>query len=429
MSVILADAVRADSECAPRSSSIRWWVLASLFASGFMIYGAGLYAFILIVEPLARESGWSRAASGMLVTAFWISAPLALFSGPLLARIGPWRLIVAGIAIEAASLALLSVVSQFWQVAALRALMGFGKVLFAVSLPVTVARWFPERFSTTFAIAIAGWHVGGLALAPLTELLIDDIGWRNACVVLGAGLALTALWPAMLSRRCAVADGTDTATWSSPTAAPVARTEEGATFPLHVLRTLPMACLLVATVAMSIGYMSILSHQPALLTGAGFSSSQVALLLGLTAACAATGVIGLGLMLDRLRPSYAALTLQVFTYAGAAALIAAMSTHDLPLAVIHAVAFGLALGGMDIVWTTLIKRRFGDEHFGTFFGIWYFTNLMTLSISGAISGWLMSAVASPIYFVAVMTVALLVPAGVSIAFARSLSVRKQDRFT
>ena len=39
-------------------------VLAALFLAGFMVYGGGLYCFVLLVPPLTQEFHWSRAASG-----------------------------------------------------------------------------------------------------------------------------------------------------------------------------------------------------------------------------------------------------------------------------------------------------------------------------------------------------------------------------
>jgi len=58
-----------------------WKVLAALFMAGFMVYGGGLWSFVLFVLPLTQEFHWNRAATGGLVTAFWLSAPLILLGG------------------------------------------------------------------------------------------------------------------------------------------------------------------------------------------------------------------------------------------------------------------------------------------------------------------------------------------------------------
>lgn len=142
-------------------------VLAALFMAGFMVYGGGLYCFVLFVPPLTAEFHWSRAATSGLVTAFWLSAPLILLGGYAIKRFGAMRLLIAGILIEAVCLALLSTVSAFGEMYFLRAAMGLGKVMFAVTLPYVISRWFSRHYSLALGIAWSGWHMGGLVLAPL----------------------------------------------------------------------------------------------------------------------------------------------------------------------------------------------------------------------------------------------------------------------
>src|SRR5277367_793985 len=163
-------------------------VLAALFMAGFMVYGGGLYCFVLLVPPLTQEFHWSRTATSSLVTAFWLSAPLILFGGSAIKRFGAMRLLIAGIILEAACVALLSTVSAFGEMYALRAAMGVGKVMFAVTLPYAVSRWFSRHYSLGLGLVWAGWHVGGMVLAPLTGLIIVHYGWRAACVAIAVGL-------------------------------------------------------------------------------------------------------------------------------------------------------------------------------------------------------------------------------------------------
>lgn len=164
-----------------------WKVLVALFLAGFMVYGGGLYSFVLFVPPLTEEFHWSRAATSGLVTAFWLSAPLILVGGMAIKRVGAMRLLLTGIVLEAVCVALLATVSTFGQMYLLRAVMGFGKVMFAVTLPYAVSRWFSRRYSFALGVAWSGWHIGGLVLAPLTGLIIARHGWRTACLAIAIG--------------------------------------------------------------------------------------------------------------------------------------------------------------------------------------------------------------------------------------------------
>src|SRR5271170_3066341 len=175
-------------------------VLAALFMAGFMVYGGGLYCFVLLVPPLTEEFHWSRAATSGLVTAFWLSAPLILFGGAAIKRFGATRLLIAGIILEAACVALLSTVSAFGEMYALRAAMGVGKVMFAVTLPYAVSRWFSRHYSLGLGVVWAGWHVGGMVLAPLTGFIIVHYGWRAACLAIACGLVSIGLAPALATQ-------------------------------------------------------------------------------------------------------------------------------------------------------------------------------------------------------------------------------------
>ena len=68
-------------------------------------------------------------------------------------------------------------------------------MLYAINLPVVVSRWFSRKFGLAIAVVFAGWNIGGLVLAPITEYLIRAFGWREASMLLGMGLLIVALPP------------------------------------------------------------------------------------------------------------------------------------------------------------------------------------------------------------------------------------------
>jgi MFS family permease len=52
-----------------------------------------------------------------------------------------------------------------------------------------VRGWFPDRVGTAIGVASAGIGIGMSGLVPLTQLLIDWLGWRWAYRILGAAIA------------------------------------------------------------------------------------------------------------------------------------------------------------------------------------------------------------------------------------------------
>jgi MFS family permease len=182
----------SEAQVFEREGFYPWQIIASLSLSVFILMGICLYSFIFLSGALAEELNWTASQSGGLVSAMWVVAPLALFSAPIIKRFGPWSLVVAGVVLQAVSLVGLTYAHQFPQLYGLRILMGVGKVVLMVSAPVIIAVYFKERFGTALSVFWAVASGAGIIMAPLTESLIGDFGWRKAAIAL-AGIAIASL--------------------------------------------------------------------------------------------------------------------------------------------------------------------------------------------------------------------------------------------
>jgi MFS family permease len=374
-----------------------WAVVAVLFLGGFAMYGAGLYSFILFVTPLADEFHWSRAATGALVSAFWLSAPLALFAEPLIRRLGTRTLVVSGIVLEACCLVLLITATQLWLMYLLRVLAGLGKVLYAITMPVIVARWFSRRFGLAIAVMYSGWHIGGLVLAPITAHLIHSIGWRGASVVLGIAVLGLALLPMIWALRVSSPqelglglDGEPLPGEPAPGEAPQAE---------HLAPRLPywsavrdllgnrsFQLIIVASIAYFTTYGGVLGHQAAVVQGAGISARTASFVLGATAGFAALGAVLVGALIDRAPLIYTTLVQYGLMATGVLCLLLVGKTDSVPVLTTHAVCFGLAVGGTEVFWITVLRRRLPEAAFPRAWGIWYFLELAVLVAAPAAAG-------------------------------------------
>jgi MFS family permease len=370
-------------------------VLAALFMAGFMVYGGGLYCFVLLVPPLTEEFHWSRAATGGLVTAFWLSAPLILLGGSAIKRFGAMRLLMAGIVIEAACLAMLSTVSTFGEMYLLRVAMGVGKVMFAVTLPYTVSRWFSRHYSLGLGIAWAGWHVGGMVLVPLTGLIIARYGWRAACLAIVAGLLTIGLAPILATkgprspREFGLGlDGEPLA----PAAAAVAAAADSAaaTVPAGSLKDLLGSAtfwtIALTTLFFYTTYGGLLTHQPSIVEGAGFTPRLSSIVLGSTAGFAAFGGMATGWFLDRFSVRAVGIAMNVLLLAGALSLLWVARDHSAAALISYAVCFGTTIGGSDLYFVALLRRRFAKVSVAYSYSAWYFCEILTLALSGPAAG-------------------------------------------
>src|ERR1700678_1567034 len=357
-------------------------VLAALFMAGFMFYGGGLYCFVLLVPPLTEEFHWSRAATGGLVTAFWLSAPLILLGGAAIKRFGAMRLLIAGMLIGAACLAMLLTVSTFGEMYLLRVAMGVGKVMFAVTLPYTVSRWFSRHYSLGLGIVWAGWHMGGMVLVPITGLIIARYGWRAACLAIVAGLLTIGLAPILATKGPRSPREFGLGLDGAPTA-PAAADSAAATVPAGSLKDLLGSAtfwmIAITTLFFYITYGGMLTHQPSIVEGAGFTPRLSSIVLGSTAGFAAFGGMAAGWFLDRFSVRAVGIAMNVLLLAGALSLLWVARDHSAAALISYAVCFGITIGGSDLYFVALLRRRFPAVSLAYSYSAWYFCEILTLS--------------------------------------------------
>jgi len=395
-------------------------VLIALFFAGFMVYGGGLYCFVLFIPPLTAEFHWNRAATSGLVTVFWLSAPLILLGGAAIKRVGAMRLLIAGIVIEALCVASLSTVSTFAEMYVLRGAMGVGKVMFAVTLPYVISRWFARDYSLGLGIAWAGWHVGGMVLAPLTGAIIAGFGWRPACLAIAAGLLTVGLLPVLATLRyrspAQLGLGLDGVPLGAGHVVPghvvPGHVVPGHVVPANVPPAAPAASAAAATAAAeapagTLGavlgsptfwlialvtlffyatYGGLLTQESSVVEGAGFSPRLSSLVLGSTAGFAAIGGLASGWLLDRYSIRAVGFAMNVLLLAGAASLLLVGRLHAVAALVSYAVCFGITIGGSDIYFVAVLRRRFPDVSVAFTYSAWYFCEIFTLFAAGPAAG-------------------------------------------
>jgi sugar phosphate permease len=151
-----------------------------------------------IANPLIRqELGLSIADMGLLLSAFlWAYAFAQLPGGALVDRIGPHRLLAAGLGLWSLAQAAAGLVASFWQFSIARVFLGLGEAPMFSSAVRVVRDWYNVRDR---GLPTGIWNCTsslGPALAPpiLTALMIG-FGWRWMFVTMGiVGLIVAAAW-------------------------------------------------------------------------------------------------------------------------------------------------------------------------------------------------------------------------------------------
>lgn len=367
-----------------------WRVVAVMFLVTGIVFGTAIYGFIILTQPISAEHGWSQATSGSLVSAMWLTSPLALVCAPIIDRVGAWRLLLLALLILAATLAAVTTVSDFRDIYALRIMMGAGNIFAVVSVPVIVSQWFSKRFSLAVALAWCGGAFGGLLLSPVTELLIGDFGWQRAAFALSGLVLLIAALVAWTYRRSAAARRA-TAGASAGQDENVGEAAEPAAAKtdwrqLRSINVLTAGSMALAVTASGIAALAFSVEIPPLMQASGFSTAAAATILGISAAGAMLGNLIAGWSLDRLKSHWTSLGAGLMIASG---LLAIGLLHSHPLILLAGAGgmlFGAGIGASEILWITLTRRQFGAAVYPVTYGAWNFFYSLGYALGGGVGG-------------------------------------------
>ena len=164
-----------------------WVIVAVMAATGAVSMGMGSLNFGLFIKPMGDELGIGRAAFGWAQTARQgASSATSPLIGWLLDRYGSRVMLPVAALATGGALIGLAYVTSAWHLVVLFVVMGLvgmsGPGALVTTVPVL--KWFVRNRGKAVAFVGLGIPVGALLFIPLTQVLINEIGWRGAWIVL-----------------------------------------------------------------------------------------------------------------------------------------------------------------------------------------------------------------------------------------------------
>ena len=372
------------------------WVIVGV---AFVTMALGVTArtsFSLLMPPLIDEFGWDRGlAAGAFSFGFLVSAVLSPIVGRVLDVRGPRVVILSGVLVLTAGLALAPSIERPWQLyLTLGVLVGGGANMMTYTVHSQfLPNWFVQRRGLAISIAFAGVGIGAIVLLPWLQSIIVNAGWRASCWAMGL-LVLFGAGPLNLlvrknpqdigllpdgESRSRSAAGTRTALniadprWAATTWT-LARAVRTGRFWWIVLGYF---CALVAWYAVQV-------HQTKYLMEIGFTPLVAAWSLGVVSVAGIPGQIVLGALSDRIGREWiwaAGCAGFAICYAALIALEQVQSNVLLYVMVLSQGFLGYALTS---VMGPIVVEIFEGPHYGSIFG----TITVALIGGGAAGPWL-----------------------------------------
>ncbi|MBL8594526.1 MAG: MFS transporter, partial [Devosia sp.] len=291
------------------------WVVVAAGAVITCVAMGAMFALPVYLQPMAEDTGWSRAGiSAAMTVGFIVMGVSGFVWGTLSDRIGARPVVLMATVLLGAGLLLASqahdlLIFQF----AYGGLVGAaGGAYFAPIISATLG-WFDKNRSLAVSLVSIGGGIAPMVITPFASYLIETNGWRSAMLSIAIGALIVIVLAAMLIRRA------PTVTEPAPTPTAAAQPKQGA-MGWSALRT-PQFIVLAA-----VFFLCCAAH-----SGPIFHTVSYAMICGASALAAASiysveGLAGLfgrvifGVLADRLgvrRVIVAGLVLQavgIYTY-------------------------------------------------------------------------------------------------------------------
>ncbi|MEO5820548.1 MAG: MFS transporter [Vicinamibacteraceae bacterium] len=352
------------------------WRVAAASALGILVSFASVlvYTFGIFLKPISETFHWNResvsAAFGFAAMTAAVCAPI---TGMLLDRFGPRTVIVPSIVVFGAAFASLSLMTP--HLAHYYALfVVFGTVAMATSQVAysrAISTWFHTRLGAALAFGMCGSALGAMILPPITQRLIDAVGWRRAAIIIG--FAIVAIGVPTVLAFVRERPGTRTADGRG--------VQTGATVG-EGLRSYAFWIIVVVLFCISIAQNGSITHLSALLTDRGIHPDRAAIAVSALGGAALVGRLATGWLLDRFFAPWVSFALLALAALGTFLLSSASS---LAAGVTAAVLIGFSMGGEADVIPFLVARYFGLRSFSVLYALtWTF-----YAIAGAIGPVLM----------------------------------------
>jgi MFS family permease len=360
-------------------------VVATCFM--FNIFSRGIGdSFTVMVLPLEREFGWSRAQlTGIYSTYLLVSGLAGPVVGMLFGRFGPRIVYTTGLVLAGLALVGVPSLNRLWQFYFVIGLgVGVGVALVGmVPASALLARWYSRRLSTMIGIVFSAVGMGALVIVPIAQQLVVLYEWRGAYRVLGwAVLALAVVqFIAVPWRRFSAGDpriqalhaaNPDTEEWTVRKA----------------MRTPVYWGMVRVFLFTSMGMYIVLVEVISYLIDLGMEPIAAATAFGAMGMLSVASVMSSGFLADRFGTRPTAMASFVGTAIGICLFFALSYRLSMPLLAACILFYGLCQGARGPLISSLAAKRFAGRGHATIYGTILATNALGAAVGSLAAGFL-----------------------------------------
>ncbi|MFC2060223.1 MFS transporter [Chloroflexota bacterium] len=350
-----------------------WWVIGACIVISVCTGGVIHYGFTALLEPIAKEFGWSYAQISLAASIRGLETGLlAPLMGFLVDRWGPRKLMFSGAVILGFGLILLSRTTSLGMFYGAFVVIAIATSTSSHTVTMTaVISWFRKRTSIAIGILASGFSLGGL-LIPVVVRLIDIFEWRMAMFILGIAMWIIVLPLSLLVRSkpkqhlYLSENSEDNTVMASedPLPAESGGAKIGAR---HILTSVAFWHIALAIMCQALVLNAVSTHVMPYLSSIGMPRSDAGFVASALPLASICGRISFGWLGDRMDKRRVAATAFALTSLGLLLFNSAANVGSW-LLVPFLIIFGTGWGGGTVIRAALVVEHFGRRRFGTVLG-------------------------------------------------------------
>ena len=397
-------------------------MIVAVASLGVLASGPGQsHTFSVFLDPIGKDLGISSAS---LATAYGIAtlaaALLLPYMGKLIDKFGPRKaLILIVIALGLACVLFGAAANLLWLTVGFALLRFFGQGSLMMGCANLVSQWFAKNRGLAMSLMALGFGASMAVHPPLSQYLVDEIGWRNAWFVMGA---LT--WALMLPPLVLLIFDKPEDVDLRPDGAVPAKNEGQAEGEPEIsglslseaLKTPTFYILALCWFPISMLVTTLHFYQVKVMTGQGLSQEAAASLFTISAFTMVAMMPVVGRMFDKRRTRFVIALALLVT---AANLVGITLVTSFSVGMVYAVLFGLNNALSMTMFGYAWPRYFGRKHLGSIQGAGQMVGVVGASLGPLPVGLAYDFFGDPTLTLQLLAIYPVVAAFIAIAFLRS----------
>ncbi len=371
-------------------SAYGWIIVGVSFITLALSYGIW-YSFSVFFVAFLREFGWSRSVGAGAFSILGIVAGIVgPFTGHLVDRVGPKKVLISGALLLGAGLALSSFTQTWWHLYLFFGVitgLGIGATGWIPNTTV-IQYWFKEGRGLAMGIISSGIGAGILCFVPLMQYFIDRVGWRMTYRLVAVFVPLIIVSITLLFYRKiprpAVSPGDDHLRVRDRD--PLVLNDEWASRSWTVreaMGTGPFWLLVVSYSVANLATQAILTHQVAFFVDRGLEALSASYIVGMIGVASIGGKILWGSLSDRAGREIT-YTLGILCAVIGISFLMAFHFEPVPsFSYGYALFFGFGYAVTAALPPVITADFFEGRRYGGIFG----TIMVLNSIGGAVGNW------------------------------------------